>query len=77
MTDWVTRWDTPEAREDFSYSFARALSTRFSGEAWVEVAEGIRRLDTGERVYLLEAGETEMRVRVSHPAWAVPGPAAE
>jgi hypothetical protein len=77
VTEWVTRWDTPEARKDFSYSFARALTTRFPGKTMVPVADGVRRLDAGGRVYLLEEGETEVRVRVSHPDWAGPSPAAE
>jgi hypothetical protein len=70
ITDWVTRWDSPEAAKDFSYSFARALATRFPRSTPTEPGPGHLRLEAGDRVFLVQTGETEVRVLVTHRDWA-------
>jgi hypothetical protein len=70
ITEWITRWDTTEAAADFSYSFARALAVRFPGSTPADLGDGRLRLDSGERVFLMETGKTEVRILVAHPDWA-------
>ena len=70
ITEWITRWDTPETAADFSYSFARALAVRFPESTPADLGDGRLRLDSGERVFLMETGGTEVRILVAHPEWA-------
>ena len=70
ITDWVTRWDSPEAARDFSYSFARALTTRFPQTTAIEPGPGRFRLESEDRLFLLQTDEAEVRVLVAHRDWA-------
>jgi hypothetical protein len=69
ITQWITRWESPQSSADFLYSFARSLAERFPGRSLEELPDGRRRMEAGERVYLLEPGASEVRILVVPPDW--------
>jgi hypothetical protein len=64
ITEWVTRWTTPDAAGDFEYAYGRALEARFPGRALAEVGEGSRTLLASDRVFRLDRRAAEVRVLV-------------
>ena len=64
VTDWDTRWTSPQAAQDFAYGIKRALGARFPAAASSAPAEGVEIVGAGGRSYRLERDGQRVRLRV-------------
>jgi hypothetical protein len=67
MTQWITRWVSPEEAADFEYGYTRALRARFTDGALLEVAPGSFLLEAPDRVYRVVRNGREVEIRVTPP----------
>jgi hypothetical protein len=68
VTEWTTRWTTPAIAADFDYAYGRALETRFPGEAFSSVGDGVRTMIAGGRLFRVERRESSVRVVIQSSA---------
>jgi hypothetical protein len=68
LTQWITRWETPEEAEDFVYGYARALRAWFSDRELQETGPGTRMLQAPDRVYRVVRRGLEVEIRVTPSA---------
>jgi hypothetical protein len=67
VTQWFSRWNGEKDAADFDYALGRALEARFRDRALETVAPGVRKLDTGERVYRVERDGADVQMWILPP----------
>jgi hypothetical protein len=65
VTEWVTRWSTPEDFADFDYAVVRSLRVRFPATPLRDAENGVRVLTTKEVSIRLERKDRELRVLIA------------
>jgi len=65
VTQWITRWASPEEAADFEYAFLRGARARFPRSAPDPEAEGPHTFEGPDRTVVVQRQDKEVQVRIT------------